>query len=80
MNISSLNYNCMEKAEKVFWLAVIPELLPKRHDTTVPQSSTAAAVDISSSEDEDDDGTWCYCKSAKGGATIGCENINCDIK
>ena len=73
----------LEKAEKVFWLAIIPELLAKwytRHDTTLPQSSAAAAVDISSSEDEDDDGTWCYCKSAKGGAMIGCENVNCDVK
>ena len=31
-----------------------------------------AAVDQDlSSEDEEDDGTWCYCKSVKGGAMIG---------
>ena len=72
----------LEKAEKVFQLAIIPELLAKwytRHDTTLLQSSVAA-VNMSSSEDDDDDGTWCYCKSAKGGAMIECENVDCDIK
>ena len=40
-----------------------------------------AAVDYDlSSEDEEDDGTWCYCKTVKGGAMIGCKNINCDTK
>ena len=71
----------LEKAEKVFWLAVVPELLAKwytRHNTTLPRSS--ATFDLSSEDDNDDDGTWCYCNTAKGGAMIGCENINCAIK
>ena len=59
----------------VFQLAVVAELLAKwcsRQSTTLPQSNVHAAVDQDlSSEDEEDDGTWCYCKSVKGGAMIG---------
>ena len=67
----------LEKVERVFWLAVVPELLANwysRHSTTLPQSTVHAAVDHDlSSEDEEDDGSWCYCKTVKGGAMIGCE-------
>ena len=71
----------LEKAERIFWLAIVPELLGKwytRHDTTLPQS--AAAVDLPSEDEDEDNGTWCYCKTVKGGEMIECENINCEIK
>ena len=29
---------------------------------------------------EDDIGTWCYCKRAKGGQMIWCENKSCNTK
>ena len=64
----------LEKAERVFWLAIVPELLTKwytRQSTTLPQSNVHAAVNNDlSSEDEEDDGTWCYCKSVIGGSMI----------
>ena len=74
---TSLHELQLEKAlsSRVFWLAVVPELLAKwysRHNTTLPQSTlhADAAVDYDlSSEDEEDDGIWCYCKTIKRGAT-----------
>ena len=34
---------------------------------------------LDSSEDEDD-GTWCYCKTTRGGSMVGCENLSYPIK
>jgi len=67
----------VEKAEKLFWLAVMPELLGKwysRDHTKLPEPPKDAARDETP---ENDDGTWCYCKTVKGGSMINCENPLC---
>lgn len=67
------------QAEKLFWLAIIPELLGKwftRDHTKLP--TVVATTD--DDPNEDDDGTWCYCQVAKGGSMIECENLSCPIK
>ena len=71
----------LQQAEKLFWLAIIPELLGKwftRDHTKLP--IVAAITDGDDDSSEDDDGTWCYCQTAKGGSMIGCENSSCAIK
>ena len=71
----------LKKGEELFWLGIVPELLEKwftRDNSKLPVISQAALDE--DDEDEDDDGTWCYCKEAKGGSMIGCENPSCSIK
>ena len=48
-----------------------------RDNTKLPVISKAA---FDEDDGNDDDGTWCYCKEAKGGSMIGCENPSCSIK
>ena len=45
-------------AEKLFWLAIMPELLGKwytRKNTELPR------ITLQSDEEEEDNGSWCYC-------------------
>lgn len=69
----------LKQAEKLFWLAIIPELLGKwftRDHTKLP----TVVVTTNDDPNEDDDGTWCYCQIAMGGSMIECENPSCPIK
>lgn len=80
----------LEKAERLFWLAVLPELLGKWFTRANTQLSAINSttddlnddinVDENDHEEDDDDGTWCYCKQPRGGAMVGCENPACKIK
>ena len=61
----------LQQAEKLFWLAIIPELLGKwftRDHTKLPIVAAITDGDDDSSEDDD------------GGSMIGCENSSCAIK
>ena len=71
----------LKQAEKLFWLAIIPELLGKwftRNHTKLP--NVVATTDDEGNANEDDDGTWCYCQIAQGGSVVECENPSCPIK
>ena len=72
----------LKQAERLFWLAIIPELLGKwftRDHIKLP------TVDHDENDDdvgqtEEDDGRWCFCKTPKGGSMIGCEDPSCVTK
>ena len=71
----------IKKAEELFWLAIVPELLGKwysRDHTKLPEPPKD--VDVTSDFPENDDGTWCYCQEVKGGSMIKCENPSCPFK
>ena len=72
----------LEQAEKLFWLAIIPELLGKwftRNHTKLPHI-VFTTDDHDDPNKDDDDGTWCYCQIPKGGSMIEYENLECPIK
>ena len=67
----------LQQAEKLFWLAIMPELLGKwytRKHTKPPR------VTLKADEEEEDDGSCCYCQEGQGGKKIACENPSCTIK
>ena len=68
----------VQKADKFFSLAVMPELLGKWF--TREQTALVPLFDSTMNDDNDDDGTWCYCRQIKGGNMVGCENKCCKIK
>ena len=81
----------LEKAKKLFWLAIIPELLGKWFTRihvhawlpSMNSENDDPNVDGDKNEHEDDDndnGSWCYCKQPRGGTMVGCENPSCKIK
>ena len=53
---------------------VLPELLGKWFTRSNKQP-----VNPPETEAEEDDGSWCYCKTNKGGNMIGCDNESCPI-
>ena len=77
----------LKEAERLFWLAIIPELLGKwftRTNAWLPSINSVSDdlsedADKNEDEDNDDDGSWCYCKQPRGGAMVGCENPSCKI-
>ena len=68
----------VQKAERFFKLAVMPELLGKWF--TREWTALVPEFDNTMNDDSDDDGTWCYCQQVKGGDIVGCENKCCRIK
>ena len=42
--------------------------------------SNKQPVNPPETEAEEDDGSWCYCKTNKGGNMIGCDNESCPIQ
>jgi len=55
----------VQKADKFFNLAVMPELLGKWF--TRERTALVPQFDSTMHDDSDDDGTWCYCQQIKGG-------------
>ena len=80
----------LKKAERLFRLAIIPELLGKwftRGNTQLPDMISTTddlhedADKIGEDDDDDDDdGSWCYCKQPRRDAMVGCDNPSCKIK
>ena len=54
----------VQKAERFFKLAVMPELLGKWF--TREWTALVPEFDNTMNDDSDDDGTWCYCQQVKG--------------
>ncbi len=59
-----------------FTHCILPELLGKRFTRS---REDIGEIEVSDT-DEADEGRWCYCKEAKGGAMVGCDNSKCMIK
>ena len=68
----------LKKAEKLFQIAIIPELLEKWY--TRESSLCVPCIESIVDDGEEDSGKWCYCQEPLGGAMIGCDNPSCPIK
>ena len=65
---------CLPKAERFFTICVLPELVGKWY------TRRRVLPDPIDTYEDDDDGQWCFCKEAKGGVMVGCDNKRCPIK
>ena len=64
--------SALPAVQKFFKRCILPELLGKWYTRLNKQLVNLPEIE--------DDGSWCYCKSKKGGNMIACDNESCPIQ